>query len=72
MADSLGSLRVSLIADIAKFSAGMNRAEQIANRRARNIRKIIRGIGGAFAGFSAAAAVGGTVRAFADLSLIHI
>ena len=66
MAASLGTLRVDLIADIARFSKGLSRAEQIANKRARNIRRVIQSIGGAFAGFSAAAVVGGTVRAFAD------
>ena len=39
MATSLGSLVYTLGADIARFEKAMTRAEQIARRRSKNIRK---------------------------------
>ena len=66
MAGSLGTLRVDLIADIARFSKGLSRAEQIAQKRSRAIRNTIRSIGGAFGAISVGSLVGGTVKAFSE------
>ena len=66
MAASLGSLRVDLIANIARFERGLSRAERLARQRSRAIQRSLRAVRSSIASLGVGVSFANAIGSFAE------